>query len=162
MMKKPAPIRKSAAKTVPRRAKAGAKPPSFDQMVTFIYARNPAASHEFYERALRLPLVLDQGGCRIYRVAAEAFLGVCRARPGQTLTVGEGRDKGAVLTLVVKDAAAVEAWGRRLAQAGVQLDTPPRYSPEYDVDHLFARDPDGYWVEVQAFRSKNWPRKGAR
>jgi catechol 2,3-dioxygenase-like lactoylglutathione lyase family enzyme len=131
-------------------------------MVTFIYARDPAASHRFYEDVLGLPLVLDQGGCRIYRVAAEAFLGVCKARAGQTLSAGEGRDKGAILTLVVADGAAVAAWGRHLATLGVPIDSAPRYNPDYDIDHLFARDPDGYWVEIQAFRSKSWPRKRRR
>lgn len=131
-------------------------------MVTFIYARDPAASQRFYEQALGLSLVLDQGGCRIYRVADEAFLGVCQARPGQTMLTGEGRDRGAVLTLVVADAAAVAAWGRHLATMGVRIDTPAGYNRAYDIDHLFAVDPDGYWVEIQAFRSKTWPRKRGR
>ena len=50
----------------------------FDQQVTFLYTRDLAASAHFYAEVLGLPLVLDQGLCRIYRVSGDAFLGVCQ------------------------------------------------------------------------------------
>ena len=49
----------------------------FDQHVTFLYTADLRATAYFYENTLVLPLVLDQGGCRIYGVAASAFLGFC-------------------------------------------------------------------------------------
>ena len=45
----------------------------FDQQVTFLYTADLQATLDFYENTLGLPLVLDQGGCRIYGVAANAF-----------------------------------------------------------------------------------------
>jgi len=65
--------------------------PTIDQQITFLYARDLARSAAFYEDILGLPLVLDQGGCRIYRVVGESFLGICqrdmapvdRATPGR-------------------------------------------------------------------------------
>ena len=56
----------------------------FDQLVTFLYTRDLARSAAFYGDTLGLPLALDQGGCRIYRVSPDGFLGLCRcseARP---------------------------------------------------------------------------------
>ena len=50
----------------------------FDQQVTFLYTPDLAASAHFYGEVLGLPLVLDQGLCRIYRVSGDAFLGVCQ------------------------------------------------------------------------------------
>ena len=56
-------------------------PAPFEQQVTFIYASDPERSWRFYGETLGLELALDQGACRIYRVAGrEGFLGVCRAR----------------------------------------------------------------------------------
>ena len=43
----------------------------FPQMVTFIYADPAEPCWRFYGEALALPLVLDQSGCRIYRVAGD-------------------------------------------------------------------------------------------
>ena len=38
----------------------------FDQLVTFLYTRDLEQSAVFYGETLGLPLVLDQGACRIY------------------------------------------------------------------------------------------------
>jgi catechol 2,3-dioxygenase-like lactoylglutathione lyase family enzyme len=48
--------------------------PQLDQQVTFLYVRDLEASTRFYGELLGLPLALDQGVCRIYRVAAGAFI----------------------------------------------------------------------------------------
>jgi len=52
--------------------------PPITQQVTFLYVADLEATHRFYSDLLGLPLVLDQGTCRIYRAAGEAFLGFCR------------------------------------------------------------------------------------
>ena len=130
----------------------------FPQMVTFLYADPPEPCWRFYGAALGLPLVLDQSGCRIYRVAGEAFLGVCRARPHDAPDpTARDRRRGAILTLVVRDAAAVAAWAATLEARGVAHAAPPVYSAAYDIDHFYVRDPAGYLVEIQAFRSPAWP-----
>ena len=54
--------------------------PSFDQQVTFLYVADLAVSSHFYQDLLGLALVLDQGACRIYRVAGEAYIGFARVR----------------------------------------------------------------------------------
>jgi len=130
----------------------------FPQMVTFIYADKPEPCWQFYGEALGLPLVLDQGGCRIYRVAGEAFLGVCRARSHDAPDpAARDRRRGTVLTLVVRDTAAVAAWGERLTAHGVALASQPTYNADDDIDHFYVRDPAGYLVEIQAFRQATWP-----
>ena len=72
----------------------------WDAQVTFCYGKEFEAAVHFYEELLGLPLALDQGACRIYRVRDGAFIGICR------------RDKppasdGIILTLVTDD---VDGW----------------------------------------------------
>ena len=119
------------------------------QQVTFLATRDLAATAAFYERVLGLPLALDQGVCRIYRVTAEAFVGFCQsaeapAQPGNTVT----------LTLVTDD---VDGWAERLRGLGVALEKEPQLNPRFAIYHCFVRDPSGYLIEMQRFEDPRWP-----
>lgn len=122
--------------------------PRFDQQVTFLLTGDLAASHRFYADQLGLPLVLDQGACRIYRSAPNAFLGVCDHR-------GAPADPDSVIVTLVTD--DVPGWAERLQAAGVVLDGPPTVNPRFDIRHFFLRDPAGYLVEIQQFLDPAWP-----
>lgn len=124
-------------------------PGPIEQHITFLPTRDLAATAAFYEGALGLPLALDQGACRIYRVAGEAFLGFCQSadapeRPGQTVT----------LTLVARD---VDGWAARLRAMGVPFEKEPQLNPRFAIYHCFLRDPSGYLVEIQRFEDPRWP-----
>jgi len=119
---------------------------SFDSQITFIYTKDIEAASVFYGELLELPLVLDQGGCRIYRVAQGGFIGVCGR--------GEAKEpQGLVLTLVTDD---VDKWFHRLAAAGVVVEKKPAYNPDYNIYHCFIRDPAGYRIEIQRFEDSVW------
>ncbi|MGQ9548547.1 MAG: VOC family protein [Roseiflexus sp.] len=123
---------------------------SFDQFVTFIYVRDLRVSATFYENLLGLPLMLDQGSCRIYRVVGDAFLGICQRREA----VDPLPSGALILTLVTND---VDGWHRYLAESGVVVEKPPQYNSAYNIYHCFLRDPDGYLVEIQRFLDPAWP-----
>jgi catechol 2,3-dioxygenase-like lactoylglutathione lyase family enzyme len=124
-----------------------ARPP-LDQQVTFLYTRDLRAGAAFYEGVLGLPLVLDQGTCRIYRVASGAFVGLCeRADAPQ-------EPQGVILTLVTQE---VDAWYAYLSAQGVAFEKPPAYNAAYNIYHCFLRDPNGYLIEIQTFRDPAWP-----
>jgi catechol 2,3-dioxygenase-like lactoylglutathione lyase family enzyme len=121
--------------------------PPFAQQVTFLYTADLDATARFYESVLGLELALDQGTCRIYRVARGAFVGFCRrAEPPATGSV--------IVTWVTDD---VDGWHRRLVARGVVFEKPPSYNPAYDIYHCFLRDPNGYLLEIQTFRDPRWP-----
>ena len=124
-------------------------PPRTEQMVTWVYTEDLPGTSAFYARTLGLELVLDQGACHIYRVAPNAFLGVCRTRPGRYV-----EPKGVVLTLVSPD---VDGWFARLESQGVALEGSPERSEQFNVYCFFARDPNGYLVEFQSFLDPTWP-----
>lgn len=118
----------------------------FSQQVTFLYTPDLAATARFYEDLLTLPLALDQGSCRIYRVSESAFLGFC-ARDG-------AQPAGVIVTFVTQD---VDGWYARLAARGVIFEKAPAFHPGYNIYHCFLRDPNGYLLEIQRFCDPAWP-----
>ena len=119
----------------------------FDQQVTFLAVSDLDRSSDLYGGTLRLPLVLDQGDCRIFQVSSSAFIGICE-RPDSP------EPRGVIVTLVSDD---VDGWHQRLIDAGVTCDKPPQRSDSYDVYHAFYRDPDGHVLELQTFLDPAWP-----
>ncbi len=118
----------------------------FDSQMTFCYTTDLEEASRFYGELLGLPMVLDQGGCRIFRSAPAAYIGFCRK--------AEAPEPGAViLTLVTED---VDGWYDRLREAGVAFEKEPALNPEYNIYHCFLRDPAGYLVEIQRFEDPRW------
>ncbi|MBM3694870.1 MAG: VOC family protein [Actinobacteria bacterium] len=123
-----------------------------DAQITFLPVADLGRSAAFYEGALGLALVVDQGTCRIYRVAGAAYLGVCERS-------GAAAAAGVIVTLV---SPAVAAWHERLTAAGVEVVAPPSFSEQYHIHHAFYRDPDGHLIEVQEFADPAWAGPPAR
>jgi catechol 2,3-dioxygenase-like lactoylglutathione lyase family enzyme len=119
---------------------------TIDAGITFCVTHDLETTARFYEDTLGLKLVLDQGKCRIYRVAGGSFIGFCeRDTPLPT--------EGLILTLVTDD---VDGWYARLSDLGVEIEAPPKHNPEYRIYHFFLRDPNGYRLEVQRFDDTGW------
>ena len=117
-----------------------------DSFITFVYTKDLEKASEFYGGLLELPMVLDQGGCRIYRAAGSGYIGVCGR--------GEAEEpKGLILTLVTDD---VDGWFEKLRAAGTEVEKEPAHHPEYGIYHCFVRDPAGYRVEIQRFDDPDW------
>ncbi len=125
-----------------------AQPPGFEQQVTFLSVTDLDRSTKFYRDTLRLPLVLDQGDCRIFEITVTAFVAVC-LRPDHV-------DPTGIIVTLVTD--AVDEWHDRLTASGVTCDRPPNLNERYNIYQAFYRDPDGYLVEIQRFNDPAWPR----
>ena len=129
--------------------------PLIQQLVTFLCTTDLEATHDFYAGILGLPLVLDQGACRIFGVTETAFVGFCR----QTTHIEGVVAQGVILTLVVDSEAQVDAWHLYVQAAGSSnIEKPPVLNEQFNIYHLFLRDPNGYLVEVQSFLDPQWPR----
>ena len=120
---------------------------SVTQQITFLDTDDLARTADFYERILGLRLARDQGTCRIYQVCDGAYLGFCR-RDGASAVAPHGAAAVVVLTLVTDQ---VDEWCVRLAAAGVEIVKEPADNPPYRIYNAFARDPNGYLVEIQRF-----------
>ena len=122
----------------------------FDAQITFCPTTDLAETARFYEENLGLRLALDQGSCRIYRVAEGAFLGFCQRTDAP-------RPDGVILTLVTDD---VDGWHRQLIAHGVPCEKAPVFNPTYRIYQSFFRDPNGYLIEIQRFDDPRWSLEG--
>lgn len=118
--------------------------PRFESQITFCYTDNLAHTSEWYQRVLGLELVIDQGSCHILRVVGQGFIGFC-----QRDSVGINHDD-LILTFVSDD---VDGWYDRLRSAGAIIVGKPERNEAYGIYHFFARDPNGYRIEIQRFLS---------
>lgn len=116
------------------------------QLISFLFVSDLQQSHAFYGDALGLPLVVDQGDCRIFRVNEGAFLGLCERRD-------DVRPGGTITAMVTGD---VEGTHRRLVAAGAAVDKAPEHSDRYRITHAFYKDPDGHVLEIQRFDDPDW------
>lgn len=119
---------------------------AFDSQITFLRTVDLERSTRFYGETLGLELVLDQGGCRIFRASEGAYLGVCSH-------MGEPSPEGFVLTLVAED---VDRWYERLTECGVAFEKEPTHNDQFQIYHCFFRDPDGHLLEIQRFDDPLW------
>lgn len=113
-----------------------------DSFIVFLKTRKPVQTREFYETVMHSPVVLEQAGCWIHKIADRAYLGFCDR---------EGVPKNPeniVITYVRDDVDEVFA---SLREHNVPMDGEPRLNPTYGIYHFFAYDPNGYSVEVQRF-----------
>lgn len=118
-------------------------------MVTFFPTGDMEETHSFYNRVLGLPMVLDQGRCRIYRVSGGGFVGFCEGdAPGPECRV--------IITLVTDD---VDGWFERVTRSGCPIIKAPSVNPEFKIYHCFVKDPSGYTVEIQRFEDPRWKRE---
>lgn len=128
---------------------------SFDQLVTFLYVEDLERSEHFYGDVLALPLVLNQGAARIYRVGAgNAFLGICLSSEVQQSPPPDRAPLGVIVTFVTSD---VDSAYSALRAKGVRFEKAPAINTTYNIYNCFFRDPDGYLLEIQKFLSPDWP-----
>lgn len=126
--------------------------PTITEQITFLYTRDIVESARFYEDVMGFALVLDQGGCRIYRITEDAYLGVCQRddAPRQPSDLGK---RNVIFTIVTDD---VDGWYEYLANRRVTFEKPPAENPDYGIYHCFLRDPSGYLIEIQRFLDPDW------
>lgn len=122
--------------------------PTIDQQVTFLYTADLEKTAVFYENILELPLILDQESCRIYRVSEDAFLGFCQHLEAAPPS------KSVILTLVSQE---VDRWHTYLTTKNIFIEKTPQLNENFNIYHLFLRDPNGYLVEIQTFLDPLWP-----
>lgn len=111
-------------------------------LIVFLGTRDIEKSHRFYNELLELELYKDQGLCRIYNVPGGGKIGFC-----SHIEVLNS-PKSPIITLLTDD---VDSIYKRLMENDVPVFGLPSKNERFDIYHFFARDPDGYTIEVQRF-----------
>lgn len=121
--------------------------PPIGQQIMFLRTNDMPATAQFYEEVLGLPLALDQGHCRMYRVSGNGYIGFC------TNPASPQQPSGVCFTMVTPQ---VDEWYEYLQERGVHFEKTPTLDPKDNVYHCFLRDPNGYLLEFQRFVDDSW------
>ncbi len=117
----------------------------FDSQITFLYFKNLNEAIPFFEEALNLELVDDQGTARLYRLSTGAFIGIVDEKTGHCKAL----NKNAVLITLVTD--NLQVWYERLKNYNIQLETAIQRPKDFPVECFFFQGPGGYEFEIQKF-----------
>ena len=99
-----------------------------------------------YGGFLGFPLEKDQGKCLIYSMPGGGMLGFC-----EHLSKCD-QEKSPIVTLLCDSREEVEKTHQEFAEESVvELESSPELNPDFNLYHFFARDPEGYLLEVQTF-----------
>ena len=112
--------------------------------ITFFYYRDLATAMAFYEDVLGLPLAIDQGWCKIYRICPGAHVGLVDEAKGMNKWAAV---KPVQLCIRVPD---VDDW-YAYAQAR-EVDSLSRLfeNDEIGIRAFVFNDPEGYQIEIQS------------
>ena len=120
-------------------------PPSLPFMaITFLYYRDLTRAEAFYRDVLGLPLVIDQGFAKIFRLADGAHMGLVDEARGMN---NWQKEKCVQLCLRVPD---VEAWYAWAEEAGLDELSQLFVNDTIGIRAFVFRDPEGYQIEVQS------------
>ena len=111
--------------------------------ITFLYYRDLPRAMAFFEEVLGLPLAIDQGWCKIYRLAEGAHVGLVDEAHGMNKWTAE---KPVQLCLRVPD---VDAWYAYAKDQGVDALSALFVNDEIGIRAFVFNDPEGYQIEIQ-------------
>ena len=111
--------------------------------ITFFYYKDQPAAMRFYEDVLGLTLAIDQGWCKIYRIAAGAHVGLVDEARGMNKWQLK---KPVQLCIRVPD---VDAWYQWCAQCKVDALSDMFENAALGIRAFVFTDPEGYQVEIQ-------------
>jgi lactoylglutathione lyase len=121
------------------------RPLDANQMaITFFYYRDLPAAMRFYEDVLGLPLAIDQGWCKIYRICPGAHVGLVDEARGMNKWAAV---KPVQLCIRVPDVDGRYGYARA---AGLANLSDLFVNDELGIRAFVFRDPEGYQIEIQS------------
>lgn len=120
-------------------------PPPLQANLVFFYYRDLAAAQRFYEEALGLTPLVDQGFCTIYRVTPTSFVGLVDEAQGMHRAT---EATAVTLSFITED---LDAWYQRLLAHNVPMHRPLAEATRHPTRGFVALDPEGYYLEFETF-----------
>jgi len=113
--------------------------------IVFLYYKDIPRAQRFYEDVLGLRLTVDQGFAKIYQVSPTSFVGLVDESQGLHRA---SEQKPVTLSFVVD---RVDDWHAWLQAKGVTIRHPVRDATRHPTRGFVALDPEGYFLEFEAF-----------
>lgn len=115
-----------------------------DLAITFFYYRDLPAAMAFYENILGLPLAIDQGWCKIYRICPGAHVGLVDEAKGMNKWAA---GKPVQLCIRVPD---VDTWYAYAKAEKLAHLSDLFINDEIGIRAFVFDDPEGYQIEIQS------------
>lgn len=112
--------------------------------ITFFYVRDLPRAMQFYEDVLGLDLAIDQGWCKIYRLAGQAHVGLVDETKGMNKWAAV---KPVQLCIRVEDVVAWYDYARHRQLEGL---SDLFVNDEIGIKAFVFNDPEGYQIEIQS------------
>ena len=112
--------------------------------ITFFYYRDLPRAMQFYEDILGLPLAIDQGWCKIYRIAPGAHVGLVDEAKGMNKWTA---DKPVQLCIRVPD---VDGWYAYAQAQKLDALSDLFVNDSIGIRAFVFNDPEGYQIEIQS------------
>jgi lactoylglutathione lyase len=112
--------------------------------ITFFYYRDLPRAMRFYEDILGLPLAIDQGWCKIYRICPGAHVGLVDE------TRGMNRWSAVKPVQLCIRVPGVDDWHAYAQDKGLDNLSDLFSSEELGIRAFVFTDPEGYQIEIQS------------
>ncbi len=125
-------------------------PPPLDSQlsITFFYYRDLPRAMAFYEDVLGLPLAIDQGWCKIYRICPGAHVGLVDEARGMNKW---SADKPVQLCIRVRD---VTRWFAHAQACALDNLSDLFENDALGIKAFVFTDTEGYQIEIQSATRK--------
>ena len=121
------------------------RPDTANQLaITFFYYRDLPRAMRFYEDILGLPLAIDQGWCKIYRICPGAHVGLVDETRGMNKWAAV---KPVQLCIRV---AQVDDWFAYAQAKGLDNLSKLFFNEALGIRAFVLTDPEGYQIEIQS------------
>jgi predicted enzyme related to lactoylglutathione lyase len=114
-----------------------------EKLITFIYYRDLQKGIDFYGKTLGFPMEIDQGWCKIYRIADGGYIGVVDEQRGMHRW---HEVKPVQICLRVPNVDEFYTYCRGLNLDGLSEMFESR---ELKIRAFVFNDPEGYQIEIQ-------------
>lgn len=112
--------------------------------ITFLYYRDLPAAMRFYEDVMGLPLAIDQGWCKIYRICEGAHVGLVDESRGMNKWA---EVKPVQVCIRVPD---VDAWYAYATELALPTLSKLFVNEALGIRAFVFNDPEGYQLEIQS------------
>lgn len=111
--------------------------------ISFFGTNNLEETDKFYKKFFDLKIYKDQGKCKIYKIPGAGMIAFCEHM--EVLT----KDNSPIITFLTEKVD--ETYEKFENMDGIELISKPVKKEDFGIYQFFAKDPNGYTLEIQKF-----------